>query len=554
MKKNFTLLTLFLVSLNLCFAQGKRYLEPVFDNVVVQEDVIYAANATVLLLPQTQTLNKVPLFTDVYMPEGDTVTNRPLVMVFHTGNFLPPILNRQIAGHKKDSSVVHICTELARRGFVAAAVSYRTGWDPTATTQPVRALGLIQASYRGMQDGRTAARFFRLTEAVAGNPYGIDPNKITAWGNGTGGYIVLGLAGLSDFNEILSTTNGPAKFLLDTNGDGMPNAPMVFPPYHGDINGTDTTIVPDAAYGIPPGDTSNFGFHTGFSSEINLSVNVGGALGDISWLADNTTPLISIQSAFDQFAPYDDAILTVPTTGDPIVRVQGARQIGAAQEAAGWNMPWKDFGFTDAITDIAIANSATAGHPYYEGTFPWIHDRNSIDEDEGVVINWWNPDDAAPGIGIPGIPNGVEGLPLNQIPFDSTMSFHEQGLILNEGMSAAKSRANIDTIMAYVLPRTCIALGLDCDLAGLSSIKHLDAADVGLVISPNPSQDIAYIRTDNNNFNEVRVFDFQGRLVAHEDGLNTSFYKLDRRNLPEGMYAVQIRFEDGIITQKLIFN
>jgi len=53
MKKNFTLLTLFLVSLNLCFAQGKRYLEPVFDNVVVQEDVIYAANATVLLLPQT---------------------------------------------------------------------------------------------------------------------------------------------------------------------------------------------------------------------------------------------------------------------------------------------------------------------------------------------------------------------------------------------------------------------------------------------------------------------------------------------------------------------
>ena len=135
-------------------------------------------------------------------------------MVFHTGNFLPPMLNRQIAGHRKDSSVVHICTELAKRGFVAAAVTYRSGWDPTATSQPVRALGLIQAAYRGMQDGRAAARYFRLTEAAAGNPFGIDPDKITAWGNGTGGYLVLGLAGLSDFNEILTTTNGPAKFLF----------------------------------------------------------------------------------------------------------------------------------------------------------------------------------------------------------------------------------------------------------------------------------------------------------------------------------------------------
>ncbi len=554
MKKNFTLLAFLLVTLNLCFAQGKRYLEPIFDNVIVQENVIYAGNATVLLLPQLDSLVQVPLFTDVYMPEGDTETDRPLVMVFHTGNFLPPMLNRQIAGHNKDSSVVHICTELAKRGFVAAAVTYRSGWDPTATSQPIRALGLIQAAYRGMQDGRAAARYFRLTQAVAGNPYGIDPNKIAAWGNGTGGYLVLGLVGLSDFNEILTTTNGPAKFLLDTDGDGNPDAPMVFPAHHGDINGVTTTVVPGPEYGLPPGDTSNYSFHEGFSSDIQLSINIGGALGDISWLADNTTPMISVQSAFDQFAPYDDAILTVPTTGDPIVRVQGAQQIGMAQEAGGWNMPWKDFGFTDPITDIARANSATAGHDYFEGTFPWVHDRNSLGIDEGVVINWWNPDDAAPGIGIPGVPSPFDGTTLNTAPFDSTQTFHQQGLILNEGMSAAKSKANIDTIMQYVLPRTCIALGLDCDLAGFSSIKDLDAADVGLVISPNPTQNVAYIRTDNNNFNEVRVFDLQGRLVAAEDGLNTSFYKLDRDGLPEGMYAVQIRFKEGIITQKLIFN
>ena len=97
---------------------------------------------------------------DVYQPSGDTETSRPLVLVFHTGNFLPNVLNGQISGTKKDSSVVEICTQLARRGYVAASVDYRVGWNPLASTQPERALGLIQAAYRGLQDGRNAIRYF----------------------------------------------------------------------------------------------------------------------------------------------------------------------------------------------------------------------------------------------------------------------------------------------------------------------------------------------------------------------------------------------------------
>ncbi len=553
MKKIFTFF-MFVLVLNASYAQ--RYLEPVFDNVTVVPDQPYALNSTMLLFANLGATAKVPLWTDIYMPEGDTETDRPLVLVFHTGNFLPPILNQQIAGHRKDSSVVHVCTELAKRGYVAAAVSYRRGWNPAAQDQPTRALGLIQAAYRGVQDGRTAIRYFKATALAGGNPYGIDPEKIAVWGNGTGGYLTLGLVGLSDYNEIITTTNGTGKFLLDTDGDGVVETPMVVPAYHGDIEGKDTTIAPNAAFLIPQGDTSNFGFHTQFSSDFQLGINIGGALGDISWLNDNTTPTISVQSAFDQFAPYNDAVLIVPTTGDPIVQVQGAQQIGASQEAAGNNQPWKDFGFTDDVTELARKNSAIAGHPYYEGVLPWVHARNSLGIDEGVVINWWNPDDAAIGLGIPGVGVPHEGAPLNAIPHpsDSTLTYHTQGLILNEGMSAAKAKANLDTIFQYVLPRTCLALGLDCDLAGFSSIKHLDASELGLVISPNPTQDVTYIRTENENFNEVRVFDLQGRLVAGEDGLNTSFYALKRNSLPDGMYAVQIKFDDGVITQKLMFN
>ncbi len=548
MKKIFTLLV-FTAITQLSYAQ--RYLEPIFSDVTVIENEIYAANSTVLLLPQIGGVAKVPLFTDIYMPVGDTETNRPLVMVFHTGNFLPPMLNQQIAGHNKDSSVVFICTELAKRGYVAAAVTYRSGWNPAATDQPTRALGLIQAAYRGMQDGRAAARYFRLTAAAAGNPYGIDPNKITAWGNGTGGYLVLGLAGLSDYGEIVQTTNGPGKFLLDLDMDGTPETPMVVPAYHGDINGVVETIAPDGAFGIPGGDTTNFAFHTQMSSDIQMSVNIGGALGDISWFNDITIPTITVQSAFDQFAPYDDDVLVVPTTGDAIVRVQGGKQIGMKQEELGNNQIWKDANFTDPITMKAKANSAIAGHPYYEGLFPIVKPRNSLGFDEGVVINWWNPTDIAAGIGIPGVPSPFDGVPLNMAPHpsDSTITYHTQGMFLNEGMSAAKSKANIDTIMQYVLPRMFLALDLE-----VSSTTNIDAAEIGLSIAPNPSMGTVRIQTKGIEFQAVRVFDLQGKMVSNASNLSTTSFDLERNGIPNGMYIVQLQLENGISTQKLIFN
>ena len=134
MKKSFTLF-IFLMSVLHLSAQ-ERYLDEVFTDVMVMEDIVYGVNATVLLLPIAGEAVPQPLAMDVYMPEGDTETERPLVLVFHTGNFLPSVLNGQISGTKSDSSVVEICTMLARRGYVAASVDYRLGWNPLAQDKP----------------------------------------------------------------------------------------------------------------------------------------------------------------------------------------------------------------------------------------------------------------------------------------------------------------------------------------------------------------------------------------------------------------------------------
>ena len=543
MKNIFTLLLLcvFAISVN---AQD-RYLDEVFADVTVTTGVEYGINGTVLTLPSAMEVVPESLLMDVYQPTGDTETARPLVLVFHTGNFLPNVTNGQIAGTRQDSSVVEICNRLARRGFVAASCDYRLGWNPLADSQPVRALGLIQAAYRGLQDGRNAIRYFR-SDAAGTNDWGIDTERITAFGVGTGGYLVLGMVGLSQYGEIVQTTNGPGKFLLDTNQDGVVETPMIIEAFHGDINGEVLTVTPldgsSVGFGLPPGDTTNYSNYAGFSSDFNLCVNVGGALGDISWLNDNTTPILSVQSPFDMFAPYDDAVLIVPTTGDPIVQVQGALAIGVAQEASGVNQLWKNATFNDAITQAAVDNSATAGHPYYEGTFPFIRPPNTLGLDEGVVMNWWDPAAIS-----------RVGLPWNALPYPTGGTFHDQGLILNEGMSAEKSRANLDDVLGYILPRACVALDLPCAANFTSAVEEL-LENSFVKVYPNPISNVANVTTGDKNIVDILVYDIKGQLVRAERNINRNNFQFNRGDLIAGMYNMQIRFEEGVTTSQIIIK
>jgi len=547
MKRIFTLLIFFAIIISSSNAQ-ERYLDEVFDDVQITSNVVYGVNATVILVPSVGEAVPQPLTMDIYEPMGDTETSRPVVLVFHTGNFLPNVTNGAIAGTKEDNASIEICTQLAKRGYVAASVTYRGGWNPLADSQPIRVLGLIQAAYRGIQDGRTAIRYMRVT-AADDNPYGIDDSKIAVWGNGTGGYLTLGLATLDKYEEITSTTNGPAKFILDLNGDGIPETPMVVEAYHGDVEGKNLTIAPDGAFGLPAGDTTNYPNHVDFSSDISLCINIGGALADISWIDSITSPIITVQSAFDIFAPYGDAVLIVPNTGDPVVQVQGGSIFQPVLHEAGVNTIWDDFIFDDAITQEARDNSVTAGHPYYEGLFPWVMPANSNGLDEGVVVNWWDPNALSPPIP-PNFPNGV---PWNMLPHPSGGTFHDQGLLLNEGMSAEKSRANIDKIMSYVMPRTCVALRLPCaDL--FTGIKDINLDPSIMTIAPNPASTSINISALGENIETIAIFAMDGKLMMKESNVNSESITIQRNNLPTGIYFVKAFFEKGVATQKVVFE
>ncbi|GAB1396254.1 hypothetical protein MASR1M65_10310 [Saprospiraceae bacterium] len=92
----------------------KRYFDEIFDKVSVSTHT-YGVNATILYVQVFNEAVPVPLDMDVYQPVGDTETNRPLVLVFHTGNFLPHPQNGSPNGTRKDSAVVDACAKLAKK-------------------------------------------------------------------------------------------------------------------------------------------------------------------------------------------------------------------------------------------------------------------------------------------------------------------------------------------------------------------------------------------------------------------------------------------------------
>jgi hypothetical protein len=466
MKKIFTL---FFV-LSLCtsvFAQ--RYLEEIFDEVEVTSGIQYGTNATVIAYQFFGEAIPENLLLDVYEPVGDTETERPLILYFHTGNFIPHPQNGGTGGLRTDSSVVELCTRFARMGYVVASCDYRLGWNPIAPTQDERVYTLINAAYRGVQDCRTAVRFFRKSVAEESDPYGIDPNKIAVWGQGTGGYIAFAASTINNYIEDIATVD---KFIWEPQGVPIP---MVIEQVNGDIYGT--------SYGVNPldGDTLCYPNHLGYSSDFNVAINMGGAMGDISWLEDGSIPMISFHTPADPFAPYGDGIVIVPVVNLPVVEVSGSYSVQSAANAFGNNEVFQmaeNWAPGQEYTDAANLNNDG-----FYGLYPLIRPAGS--EADSAPWEWWadtNPNNA-------------------------------NGLATNPDMTPEKGRAYCDSIQWYAAPRMACALNLPnnpCELVGPENDMCDGAFDVNNLFDGALNQTIVssqFTNTDATGTEDVEGVD-----------------------------------------------
>lgn len=498
MKKIFTLmLTLGVLASTQLNAQ--RYLEQVFDQVQVTSNVIYGENTTVLFVPVTGAFVKQPLLMDVYQPVGDTISERPVVLYFHTGNFLPHPQNSSPSGTKTDSATVEICTRLAKMGYVVASCTYRLGWNPIAETQEQRVNTLINAAYRGVQDARTASRFLRRNVAEEGNTYGVDTDKIVIWGQGTGGYIALAASTIDAYTDILLP-----KFTLATN----PPLPMVIEQVNGDIWGTSVGIIPGTT------DTLCHPNHVGYSSDFALCVNMGGALGDLSWLDETDGPFISFHTPTDPFAPYTNNVLIVPGANLPVVEVDGSYNVQEKCAELGNNEVWAEYELSDVFS--AAADNFNDG---LDGLYPLV--RPAAQPADSAPWEWWS----------------------------STNPNNDTGLLTNPDMSSTKANLFIDTIIGYAAPRMACALLLPMNPCTEVSVSEVEKV-LAFELFPNPANTTLNLRA-SFVFDRVEILDSYGKRVAD---LTPRLERavIDIQHLATGMYFVRATSGNSIRTERFL--
>lgn len=136
------------------------------------------------LLQSEQTLD-----LDLYEPKDDTLSKRPLIVLFHGGSFL--------IGDKKAETMVALGEYFSKMGYVVASVNYRLGY----LILPEHYEYMERSIYRALQDGRAALRYL----CANAEKFKIDTNKIIVGGTSAGGFTALNIAFLEEKERFTGT-------------------------------------------------------------------------------------------------------------------------------------------------------------------------------------------------------------------------------------------------------------------------------------------------------------------------------------------------------------
>lgn len=230
-----------------------RYKEATFTATTTTSDVQYGSNVTVGGTTKVLKL-------DIYAPDGDTESKRPLLILVPGGGF---------ASMTDKSSFTDEAKAMAKYGYVVATINYRT-YDGTAT---ISNKVLKQLILQGMQDAKAAIRFFRK-DAATTNTYKINPDKIFLGGHSAGGMVAAHTVYLDDL------TKADTEF---------------------------QTVI--SANGGLEGNSGN----SGYLSVVSGCINLSGALLDKNYLTATAKPMLGEYGTADNLVPYNDGTFSLPT-------------------------------------------------------------------------------------------------------------------------------------------------------------------------------------------------------------------------------------------------
>jgi hypothetical protein len=289
---------------------------------------------------------------------------------------------------------------------------------------------------------------------------------------------------------------------------------MVVEAVNGDINCDSVGVVPPGYPGFPAGDTLNYPNHVGYSGEFNLSVNMGGACGDTSWIDPGQVPIISYHVPTDPNAPYMGDVLLVPGFNLPVVEVFGSYTVQEFVNRYGNNDAFAGMSFEGDFSEVAESRNDGL-----DGLYPVI---GTSGPDDSAPWQWWNPDENVN---------------------------HANGIMTNPGMSAEKGRTYLDTIIAYYAPRACEVLGLDCEET--SSAENPTKSQ--FTVAPTPALDVMRIQAKSDDLiSDWQLVDMQGKIMRERRGINVQNDFIRRNGLASGQYVLRVRFASDSVQSKLV--
>ncbi|MEM7369628.1 MAG: T9SS type A sorting domain-containing protein [Bacteroidota bacterium] len=541
------LLTLLLTGMIILFTtipgmSQERYLDEIFTDVQVTHNVMYSFNFSIepaLFVPTISDTIQIPQLMDVYEPMGDTATNRPVIIFGITGTFLPRIVNQGFTGTRGDSTNVAFATAMAKKGYVVAVVEYRKGWvflGPALTQQKT----ILDASYRGIQDMRAAVRYFRATEQDSMNMWGVDPGRIAVGGTGTGAYMSYGATYLDRYEQTLLE-----KFIDFT--DPLNPVPFLDTLIYGNPEGTDSAYI-------------NAPQHPGFSSKFNMGFAFGGALGDPSWVEDDDPPFVAVHSYRDPFQPYavgnvfaadpttmpPTPFAVIPTASGPYSTLDSATRLGNQDI-------FKDVEWGDPVSErAAMINDGRIGlYPFITPYTPGDAMCEGVGVAGDTLQEWgtcWSWFDEATGQANWDTTYKDLIAAGAQIPGSVAVCVNKRGF----PNDAAVAKMYLDTAIMFLTPRLAIALELGTSV-GVD--KFLDAQN--FEVFPNPSSDVMHIEykgVDGKPIDHIQLMDISGRVVRSFSDVNSSSFEIQKDNLTEGLYILQIRVGEKMANKKIMFN
>jgi acetyl esterase/lipase len=190
-----------------------RYLHPVFKSVNIQKDIEFAEVTN--FQGKTEKLQ-----LDIYSPEGDTETHRPVILWFHGGGFRP-------GNDKKQDYIVKFSKDFAKRGYVCVSINYRIRENPKDDKA-----GTMKDA---MKDAMAGLNWIRANR----EKLGIDLKKIIVGGGSAGGMLTVNF-GFRDKTGIIGLVNlwgSPEPAYLFSAIDKN-DPPMII------IHGTEDKILP----------------------------------------------------------------------------------------------------------------------------------------------------------------------------------------------------------------------------------------------------------------------------------------------------------------------